>query len=751
MEDQVHSLLQAGVAACHLSSAQDDSEVWRRARNGDYVLIYMAPERVEAWADSLEYLYQKTGLTAFAIDEAHCISEWGHDFRSAYLELGTSLRRRFPRVPIMALTATATMQVQTDLIRNLRLRTPWVVRTSFDRPNLTYSVRACESSTAAVAELIRELGGGGGGGTTTKKKKNKGGGKDDDENDDNDDEKKKHERKKESTYTPKSPCIVYCTKRRTTDEVAAQLVACGIRAAAYHAGSSTGKRSKVHRQFLQDDIECVVATVAFGMGIDKPDIRRVIHLGVPKSIESYYQQTGRAGRDGAPSECILFYAPRDLTQGNFLASTDRDRRMAAAMRAYVRTGTCRRRILLSYFNDELKKKDLKEEGGGGGGDDEDAEVVIVEEKSRTQKKKGTRTAVGVGGEGRGKKKEEDAEEETENEARDEEKDNCGKCDNCVAPPVQSSDLVQVSDEARHVARAIKETGERFGLQVPLCLVRGSTASKIVKKIRNATRLKSFGQLKHRSDKYVKALGQMLTDAGVIEVFTRAKFSLYRVGTLGRRLLNDPSFQLPPLQPSTELKRELQRTASLVPPPPPSLPPRPSMIQLGDDDEPAHAMTSTTLSDVSESSSVGELQTWLQHHNVPYDNDDDNNNNSSKKHLWEVVRRTQASEERRQKKEEKTRARLLEVLTNLRKVEADIRGLAPYQILGTTALQNLATYKPTTDESFNQTEGIGESGRAFSTRFTQVIKMFATAHGFFLPFSLSLSLSFDVTRLYFFFF
>lgn len=278
MQDQVRSLKERGIKACALTSAESDPRVTTDAMAGAYQLIYMSPERLSISHAHIQSLEHSIGLTAFAIDESHCISGWGHDFRSDYRTLG-NIRRLFPRVPIMALTATATPAVFHDVCMQLQLNNPFVLKTTYNRPNLYFEVRM---STSIQKDFTRQLVG------------------------DN-----------------KVSCIVYVPTKIETEKIAAHLQSLRINAHAYHAGLSNDVRSMVHTGFMHDKIRVVVATVAFGMGIDHGEIRKVINYGLVKNLESLVQMTGRAGRDGQPAECIMMYAAGDYTKAQFLTRPTR--------------------------------------------------------------------------------------------------------------------------------------------------------------------------------------------------------------------------------------------------------------------------------------------------------------------------------------------------------------------------------------------------------------------------------------------
>ena len=314
MKDQVDALQAAGVAATFLNSSLAAGESRPRLRglhNGEFRLLYAAPERLmlSGFLDDLK----NWGVNRFAIDEAHCISEWGHDFRPEYRQL-SSLREIFPAVPMMALTATATERVRGDIVRQLHLKNPACYVASFNRPNLTYRVAAKSGAYEQILSFIRARKGEGG--------------------------------------------IVYCQARKPTEDVARKLSEDGIKALPYHAGLDSDERSRNQEKFLRDEVNVICATIAFGMGINKPNVRFVIHYDLPKNIEGYYQETGRAGRDGLPSECLLMFSPGDrVKQMRFIDEkpNPQERELARAqleqMIHYAEIATCRREFLLGYFGE----------------------------------------------------------------------------------------------------------------------------------------------------------------------------------------------------------------------------------------------------------------------------------------------------------------------------------------------------------------------------------------------------------------
>lgn len=317
MKDQVESLLANGIPAAYINSSQSahqQQEIENQLFQGQLKLLYVSPEKLVS--AGFVSMLKNLPISLFAIDEAHCISSWGHDFRPEYTQMGF-LTQQFQNVPIVALTATADRLTRRDIIEKLNLRNPAVFIASFDRPNLSLEVRPAQKRIEQIIDFLR-----------------------------------RH---------PRQAGIIYCLSRKTTEEVAAKLRDKGYDAEPYHAMLPPSQRSKVQEDFLRDKIQLVCATIAFGMGIDKPNIRWVIHYNLPKNIESYYQEIGRAGRDGSESETILFYSMgdvmiyRDMFEQNDAANKEIQLAKLERMMQFADASICRRKILLNYFNEYLSE------------------------------------------------------------------------------------------------------------------------------------------------------------------------------------------------------------------------------------------------------------------------------------------------------------------------------------------------------------------------------------------------------------
>ena len=331
MQDQVRQLQDNGIEATFINSSLDRQEIARRfakLERGDLKLLYVAPERLlqaEFEGEVMPRLQATHGISSLVVDEAHCVSEWGHDFRPEYRQLHR-LRTRFANVPIAAFTATATERVRQDIVRQLALREPRIHVASFNRPNLYYAVRPKTKATyTEMLGLARDKGGAG---------------------------------------------IVYCLSRKRVDELAERLQSDGVRALPYHAGLEADTRRENQEAFIRDDAQVMVATIAFGMGINKPDVRWVLHYDLPKTLEGYYQESGRAGRDGEPARCILYFGAGDIRTAELIISQKVDpvsfeplvdeqriaRQQLRNVLNYAESSECRRAVQLRYFGEVIEGK-----------------------------------------------------------------------------------------------------------------------------------------------------------------------------------------------------------------------------------------------------------------------------------------------------------------------------------------------------------------------------------------------------------
>ncbi|KAL5007070.1 hypothetical protein ScPMuIL_015876 [Solemya velum] len=405
MQDQVLGLKVANIDACFLGSAQENMKVvMENLMKGKYRVLYITPEFAEGGSGVISELNNKVGIDLIAIDEAHCVSQWGHDFRAAYRNLG-KFRSSLPSIPVVALTATATMDVRKDICRSLHLKNAVITCTGFDRPNLFLTVGPKMGNPAY--DLRTQL---------------------------QDSINKQH---------LNGSIIIYCPTKKTTMDVAAAVKGIGISCLPYHAGLTNANRKEAHNQFINNKIKVVVATVAFGMGIDKPDVRKVIHYGAPKDIESYYQEIGRAGRDGLPSSCHVFYAEGDFNTSRFLLSKMTDvnfkkhkLKMLSKMQQYLGTAHCRRRLLLAHF----ESKSLEDIGGTENCCDNCRKRI---ENSRTQSYYDSK--------------------------------NWG-----IKPTIAPDEPLDYSKEARDLFGAIESLGGRFGITIPVMFLIGSSSQKVQK-------------------------------------------------------------------------------------------------------------------------------------------------------------------------------------------------------------------------------------------------------------------------------
>ncbi|MGX2956264.1 ATP-dependent DNA helicase RecQ [Ursidibacter arcticus] len=370
MKDQVDQLLTNGVEAAYLNSTQtleEQQKVEQKALSGQLKLLYLSPEKV--MTSGFFHFISHCKISLIAVDEAHCVSQWGHDFRPEYTLLG-GLRKTFPNIPLVALTATADPTTRVDILQHLKLQDPHTYLGSFDRPNIRYTVQEKFKPTEQLIKFILSQQGKSG--------------------------------------------IVYCNSRKKVEEITEKLAAKRVSVMGYHAGMTMQERETVQNAFQRDNIQVVVATVAFGMGINKSNVRFVVHFDLPRSIESYYQETGRAGRDDLPAEAVLFYDPSDYGWLNkvLLEKPETEQRQIEqhklqAIGAFAESQTCRRLVLLNYFGESQQQP-------------------------------------------------------------------CKNCDICLDPPKQYDALV----DAQKVMSVIYRTGQRFGLHHVIAVLRGLNNQKI---------------------------------------------------------------------------------------------------------------------------------------------------------------------------------------------------------------------------------------------------------------------------------
>jgi len=410
MQDQVSALKQLGVRAAYINSTMSASEVdvvKSNAEAGNLDLLYLSPERLVG--DEMQAFLKKIKVALFAIDEAHCVSQWGHDFRKEYQNLSL-LHQNFPGIPRVALTATADQKVRTEIIKELQLDEAEIYVSSFDRPNITYAIEEQDSGKQQLWRFIND-------------------------------------------YHPNDAGIVYCLSRRKVENVAEFLKGKGRKALPYHAGLSNKVREKNQQRFLMEDGVIIVATIAFGMGIDKPDVRFVAHFSMPKNIESYYQETGRAGRDGKASNAWMAYNYQDVVmQRQFIRDSDAADEHKQVLHNKLDSLVdlceqlaCRRQTLLGYFDEVLEEP-------------------------------------------------------------------CGNCDNCLNPP----EKIDASKEAQMALSAIYRTEQQFGMMYLIDVLLGNDSDERVVKLKH-NELNVFGLGKEHVKTWWRRLFRQLISQGYIDV------------------------------------------------------------------------------------------------------------------------------------------------------------------------------------------------------------------------------------------
>ena len=433
MKDQVDGLKAIGIKAEFINSSQSYGETTRirgEALRGELKILYVSPERL-ALEGFQNFLKQLT-VSLVAVDEAHCISEWGHDFRPDYRGLG-ALRRSMPEVPFIALTATATHRVRDDIVTQLGLNSPKRFVASFNRENLAYEIRKKQNAFGQIVELLETRRG--------------------------------------------QSAIIYCFSRKETEEIAVDLQQLGFAAKSYHAGMDSEARRRTQEGFITGEFTIVVATIAFGMGIDKPDVRLVVHYSLPKSLEAYYQETGRAGRDGLPSDCVLLYSYGDKSKQEFFINKIEDQIERKKLQdqlqkviEFSQLTTCRRRYLLEYFGDDTVSKGEKQ-------------------------------------------------------------NNCGGCDVCSTPREQFDATII----AQKILSAIVKTNQMYGIAYVNAVLLGSRRKEVLERGHNS--LSVYGIVKDYDRNELREIAGMLETEGLI-VKNEGEYPTFRVTEKGRRFLRD---------------------------------------------------------------------------------------------------------------------------------------------------------------------------------------------------------------------
>ncbi|KAM5194077.1 bifunctional 3'-5' exonuclease/ATP-dependent helicase WRN [Mantella aurantiaca] len=624
MEDQVLQLEMSNIPACFLGSAQSKN-IMQDVRAGKIKVIYMTPEFCSSGITMLQDLDNKYGITLIAIDEAHCISEWGHDFRSAYRNLG-SLKKNLPSVPIVALTATASPSIREDILKSLNLHNPQVTCTSFDRPNLYLEVG--RKTTNIIQDFQKYL-----------------------------------HKKPRSGWEFEGATIVYCPSRKTTEQVTSELSKLGISCGTYHAGMGIKARREVHHRFMRDEIQCVVATVAFGMGINKPDIRQVIHYGAPKEMESYYQEIGRAGRDGLPSSCHALWASTDMNFNRHMLNEIQNKsfreyklKMLAKIEKYLLSSNCRRKIILSHFED----KQLRKASSG----------IMGTEKC---------------------------------------------CDNCKTRlkynlPVKDIEesLEDFGPQAFQFLSAVEQLGEKFGTGVPVLFLRGSTSQRLPDRYRCHP---LFGKGKSQTDAFWKALARTLITEGYLQESTgHSKFAtVCGLTTKSRKWMGEVMNKSCPsllLQPNEELRSQRPANARV--------PARSSVVI-----QPSPHRTP--------SKPVPDLQTFSLRDKFSYQETEKLLKVESSKTRLRTPQKCKPPEPAISERDLELQTTLYGKLVSARQKIASEKDIPPAVLATNKVLVDMAKMRPTTVENMKKLDGVSEAKANMLAPLVEVVKEFCLSN------------------------
>ncbi|XP_051025364.1 bifunctional 3'-5' exonuclease/ATP-dependent helicase WRN [Acomys russatus] len=622
MEDQVLQLQMSNIPACLLGSAQSKNIIGD-IKLGKYRIIYITPEFCSGNLDLLQQLESNIGITLIAVDEAHCISEWGHDFRSSFRMLG-SLKKALPLVPVIALSATASSSIREDIIRCLNLKSPQVTCTGFDRPNLYLEVGR------KTGNILQDL-------------------------------KPFLVRKASSAWEFEGPTIIYCPSRKMTEQVTAELGKLNLACRAYHAGMKISERKDVHHSFLRDEIQCVVATIAFGMGINKADIRKVIHYGAPKEMESYYQEIGRAGRDGLQSSCHVLWAPADfnLTRHHFIEIHNEKFRsyklkMIIKMEKYLHSSQCRRQIILSHFEDKRLQK---------------ASLDIM----------GT--------------------------------EKC--CDNCrprlthCSSTNNSEDTSQdLGPHAFQLLSAVDILLEKFGIGMAILFLRGSNSQRLPDKYRGH---RLFGTGKEQAESWWKSLfHHLLAEGFLVEVPTQNKFvKTCSLTKQGRKWLREAELQSSPSL-ILQVNEEMCPRSGLLP----------SSNPVWSETK-QHSFSQKPIGLTSEQSNLERMYSYKGPEKISSGSD------SPKKSVLMQLPGTSYSspEPVISSQEVDTRTVLYAKLVEARQKHANKMDVPPAILATNKILLDMAKMRPTTVENVKQIDGVSEGKATLLGPLLEIIKDF----------------------------